>query len=155
MSVVEIDSFADLKKMQNIRFGPGPWVTVTQEMINSFALATRDEQWIHTDPERAAKESPYGTTVAHGFLSLSMVSAMIGETVVLRSIKMGVNYGLNKVRFPSPVPVNSRVRLYCQPGQMEEKENGGLKLTWSCEVELENSDKPVCVCEIIALIFES
>lgn len=151
---VEIESFDALKKMTETQFPPGDWVTVTQEMIDAFALATRDHQWIHTDSERAAKESPFGTTVAHGFLSLAMVSAMIGETVVLRSMKMGVNYGLNRVRFPSPVPVNSRVRLHCRAGQMEETDNGGLKVVWHCEVELENSPKPACVCELISVIFE-
>lgn len=154
MAAVEIPDFNALKERQGERFPAGDWVTVTQEMINAFALATRDDQWIHTDPARAAAESPFGTTVAHGFLSLSMVSAMIGETVVLKSLKMGVNYGLDRVRFPSPVPVNSRVRLYCTAGKMEAMENGGLKVVWQCEVELEGSPKPACVCELISVIFE-
>ena len=154
MAAMEIESFDALKQMQDTRLPAGEWVTVTQEMINAFALATRDDQWIHTDPVRAAAQSPFGTTVAHGFLSLSMVSAMIGETVILKSLKIGVNYGLNRVRFPTPVPVNSRVRLHCRAGQMEEMENGGLKVVWQCEVELEGSPKPACVCELISVIFE-
>ena len=127
---------------------------MTQEMIDAFALATRDDQWIHTDPVRAAEASPFGTTVAHGFLSLAMVSAMIGQTVVLRSMKMGVNYGLNRVRFPSPIPVDSRVRLRCRAGGIQAMDNGGLKVVWQCEVELEHSPKPACVCELISVIFE-
>ncbi len=154
MTPVIFETFEELKEKQDTPLPTGDWVTVTQEMVDAFALATRDDQWIHTDPVRAAKESPFGTTVAHGFLSLAMVSAMIGEIVVLKSMKMGVNYGLNRVRFPSPVPVGSRVRLHCRAGTVEEMDNGGLKVIWLCEVELEHSPKPACVCELISLIFE-
>ncbi len=154
--MVEIDSLDALKGLQDSRLGPGPWVTVTQEMIDGFAFATMDDQWIHTDPDRAAKGSPFGnSTIAHGFLILSLVSAMHRQTVVIKGMVLGVNYGLNRVRFPCPVPVNSRIRLSCRAGRMEDMENSGLKVVWECEVELENSSRPACVCEMITVMFSA
>ncbi len=156
MAMVELENMDTLKGLGNARFGPGPWVMLTQEMIDAFALATRDYQWIHTDPDRAAKGSCFGnTTIAHGFLVLSMVSAMHRETVAIKNVAIGVNYGLNRVRFPSPVPVNSRIRLYCRTGRMEDMGNGSFKVVWKCEVEVENSQKPACVCELITMMVGS
>ncbi len=154
MTAICFKNFDAFKKMQDHALPAGDWVTITQDMINSFAAATLDDQWIHIDSARAEKQSPFGKTVAHGFMSLSLVSAMIGDVARIESMKMGVNYGANRVRFPSPVPVNSRIRLNCRVGQMEELESGGLKVRWDCEVEMENSEKPACVCELIAVIFE-
>ena len=154
MAQLKVESFKALRQMAGQTLPKGEWITVTQDMINAFARATLDDQWIHTDIERAKKASPFGTTVAHGFLSLALVSAMIGRVVALSSMTMGVNYGLNRVRFPSPVPVNGRVRLLCRVGDIDETDNGGLRVVWHCEVELENSNKPACVCELISLVFE-
>lgn len=154
MAAFKIQTFEELKKMQGRQLPTGEWVTVTQEMINAFAAATLDDQWIHTDEDRARKESPFKTTIAHGFLSLGLVSGMIGQVVELCSMKMGMNYGVNNVRFPSPVPVNSRLRLLCRIGRIEEMENNGLKVAWECELEMENSGKPACVCDFIAVVFE-
>lgn len=154
MAAVEFKNFEEFQTLQGKQLPLGEWVLVTQEMINAFAVATRDDQWIHTDGERAEKESPFGRTIAHGFMSLALVSAMIGDLVKFNSMKMGVNYGLNRVRFPSPVLVNSRLRLHCRIETIEKIDNNGLKVTWDCLVEIENSEKPACVCELIAMVFE-
>ncbi|SDP71795.1 MaoC family dehydratase [Desulforhopalus singaporensis] len=154
MAAVEFNSFETFKQKKDAPLPKGKWVTVTREMVNAFAEATHDHQWIHTDPERARQESFFGMAVAHGFLSLSLVPGMIRDVVESSSKKIEVNYGLNRVRFPAPVPVGSRVRLSCRIGEVKEMENSGLKVTWHCEVEIENNDKPVCVCELIVLMFE-
>lgn len=148
---------ADLDAFRNLAGKPlpvGDWITVTQEQITNFARATGDFQWIHTDPERASRESPFGKPVAHGFLSLSLISRMLADCIVVRSAKMGVNYGLNKVRFPSPVPVGSRVRLQGQVRRVEDYGPTGLKITWDCVLEIEGADKPACVAEFVSLMFE-
>ncbi|HCY85766.1 MAG TPA: dehydratase [Desulfobacteraceae bacterium] len=154
MATVDIDTFDALKDLKGRPLPKGRWIKVTQDMVDAFARATLDHQWIHTDTDRARRESPFGGPVAHGFLSLSLVSYMIGDLVNLKSMKMGVNYGVNRVRLPSPVPVGSRLRLNCRVGKVEAAEAGGLKVFWQCEVEIEHQSKPACVCELISLIFE-
>jgi len=129
-------------------FGPSSWIDVPQEKIDSFAEATGDHQWIHVDPERAA-QGPFGTTIGHGYLTLSLLPVMSYEVVPRDDdVKMGVNYGLNRVRFPSPVPVDSRVR-----GQFEVKDvdeaDWGAQVTMTATVEREGGDKPVCVAELV------
>jgi acyl dehydratase len=123
-------------------------------MIDDFAKATGDFQWIHVDPEKAARHSPFKKTVAHGFLSLALLSRMLGDCIRVRSVTLGVNYGLNKVRFPSPVPVDSRIRLRGSVGQVEDYGQNGVKITWLCTVEIDGSEKPACVAEFISLMFE-
>lgn len=132
----------------------GDWLTVTQEMIDDFAKATMDFQWIHTDVEKAKKHSPFKKTVAHGFMSLALLSGMLGDVISVLSSKMGVNYGLDKVRFPSPVLVDSRLRLRVKVLSIKEYGNKGLKITWHCTMEIEGSRKPACVAEFISLMFE-
>ncbi len=127
------------------------WFTVTQQHIDQFAAATGDHQWIHVDPERA-KAGPFGATIAHGYLTLSMLAGFLGGVVQVRDVRMGVNYGLNKVRFMAPVPVGSRLRarqtlLGAQPLE------GGMQLAWRTTVEREGADKPVCVAEPLAQYF--
>ncbi len=124
------------------------WLTITQDQVNQFADATHDHQWIHVDPERA-QAGPFGAPIAHGFLTLSLLSKFFAMAVTLRDVRMAVNYGLNKVRFPAPVPVGSRVRARmtlqaCDPVE------GGVQITWGVVVEREGSDKPVCVAESLA-----
>ena len=111
MPKLEIENIEALLKMEGNSLPEGEWITVTQEMINAFADATLDYQWIHVDVERAKKESPFKTPIAHGFMSVSLLSKMIEESVLVKSGKMGVNYGLNNVRFPHPVPAGCRLRL--------------------------------------------
>jgi acyl dehydratase len=124
------------------------WLTITQDQVDLFADATHDHQWIHVDPERA-QAGPFGGPIAHGFLTLSLLSKFFAMAVTLREVRMAVNYGLNKVRFPAPVPVGSRVRARmtlqaCDPVE------GGVQITWGVVVEREGSDKPVCVAESLA-----
>ena len=122
------------------------WITVTQEHINLFAQATGDHQWIHVDVERA-KKGPFGAPIAHGFLTLSMIPKFFESTIEIRNSKMGVNYGLNKVRFMAPVPVGSRLRARMQLLACEPIPDNGWQMTWGVKVEREGSDKPVCIAE--------
>ena len=122
------------------------WVDVSQERIDRFADAIEDRQWIHSDPARALTESPYGTTIAHGFLTLSLVSVMSRQAMRFGSLRMAVNYGLNRVRFMAPVAAGSRIRGRFVPIELEEL-NGGVQVTWRVTVEPEHGDKPCCVAE--------
>ncbi len=154
MAKLEVADFEAFRKCEGKSLPAGDWLTISQEQVNDFARATGDFQWIHTDPARAARESPFGKPVAHGFLSLSLISRMLGDCVKVGSAVMGVNYGLNKVRFPSPVAVNSRVRLQARVCQIEAYGKHGLKVTWDCIVEIEGAEKPACAAEFISLMFE-
>lgn len=150
--------FPDLASFRTVvgqTFGPSDWIQITQEMIDAFAKATLDFQWIHTDPERAKKESPFGgTTIAHGFMSVSMASKLLEDTLKVDSLKMGVNYGLDKVRFPHPVPVNSRVRMYTTVEKIEDFQERGIKVFFDCKIEIEGVEKPACIAKFISLMFE-
>ena len=144
-------SFKHLIEMQAMvgeHVGTSDWITVTQERVNLFADATGDHQWIHIDPERAAK-GPFGTTIAHGFLTLSLLPEMNASAMEVLDTRMGVNYGLGKVRFPAPVPVGSRLRGHFKLTKYEPLE-GGAQLTVQVTMEREGSDKPVCVAESLA-----
>lgn len=154
MVKMELNNFEDFKTWKGKELPKGDWLVVTQEMIDDFATATQDFQWIHVDVEKAKKFSPFKKPVAHGFLSLSLLSKMLGDLIVVKSVKMGVNYGLNKVRFPSPVLVDSRLRLVSIISDVEVYGETGLKITWNCTVEIESSEKPACVAEFIGLMFE-
>ncbi len=154
MAKLEIESFEAFRAMEGRSLPVGDWLTVTQEMINDFAKATMDFQWIHVDVEKAAKHSPFKKPVAHGFMSLALLTTLLQDVFVVKSAKMGINYGLNKVRFPSPVLVDSKLRLYCTIQKIEEYGDSGLKITWICEVEIAGVDKPACVAEFISLMFE-
>ena len=127
-------------------YGPSSWIDVPQEKITAFAEATGDHQWIHVDPERA-KDGPFGSTIAHGYLTLSLLPVASYE-VVPRQGGMAINYGLNKVRFPAPVPVGSRVRATFEVIDLEEQDWGG-QATMRATVERDGGDKPVCVAEIV------
>jgi acyl dehydratase len=128
-------------------FGPSSWIEIPQSKIDAFAEATGDHQWIHVDPERA-KDGPFGSTIAHGYLTLSLLPIASYEVVPRREGGMGINYGLNRVRFPSPVPVNSRVRVSFEVVAVEEIK-GGSQTTMSATVEREGGDKPVCIAEVL------
>ena len=128
---------------------------VTQELVNLFAEATKDYQWIHTDPERAKRESPFGGPIAHGFFSLSLLPKMMEGILKVESARMGVNYGVNKVRFPAPVPVGSKLSCHCTIKDVEDHAMGGVKITWACTITIDGGgDKPVCVAEMLSLLFE-
>ena len=125
-----------------------PWIEISQERIDTFAKAIDDPQWIHVDRERA-KKSPFGGTIAHGFLTLSLLSHLSERTFSFSDRRMGVNYGLNKVRFTSPVPSGSRVRARFTLAKFEKIEGNGVQVTWSTTVEIEGKDKPALVAEWI------
>jgi len=124
----------------------GDWFAVTQERITQFADATGDHQWIHVDAARAAAESPFKTTIAHGFLTLSLMSTLIREAIELTGLRMAINYGLNRVRFVAPVLAGSRIRARIVCGAMEEA-GGAYQVTWSITVEREGESKPACVAD--------
>lgn len=145
----EIASVAELKSLVGQEVAVTDWVGISQERVNMFADATGDHQWIHLDVERSKRESPYGGTVAHGFLTLSLLPMLVESAVSMPNCRMGVNYGLNKVRFPAPVPVGSRVRARMTLLQVEDIDSGA-QLTWKVTIEREGGDKPVCVAESIA-----
>ena len=128
--------------------GAGEWVEVDQQRIDLFAQATDDHQWIHVDPERAAA-GPFGATIAHGFLTLSLLSALTHDVVSVQGVRMGVNYGLNRVRFPSPVRVGSRVRAAVTLASVEDVA-GGVQVALGVTVEVDGQDKPACVAEWLA-----
>lgn len=145
----EIASLAELKNLIGQEVAVSDWVEITQERVNLFADATGDHQWIHLDVERSRKESPYGGTVAHGFLTLSLLPMFMASAIRMADVRMGVNYGLNKVRFPAPVPVGSRVRGRMTLMSVEDIP-GGAQMTWQVTMEREGGDKPVCVAESIS-----
>lgn len=131
-----------------VALGPTDWIEITQERIDTFADATGDHQWIHCDPERA-KDGPFGATIAHGYLTLSLTSLFLPDLVTVRGISMGINYGTDKVRFPAPVPVGSRVRGRGEITGVTEI-NGGVQATIRITVEIEDSPKPACVADAVA-----
>jgi len=128
------------------------WVVVTQEHINQFAQATGDHQWIHVDVERA-KSGPFGAPIAHGFLTLSLIPTFFASAVHVAQVRMGVNYGLNRVRFMGPVPVNSRLRASIKLLKAEPIENEGMQFTWEVTTEREGVAKPVCIAESISRLY--
>jgi acyl dehydratase len=142
-----IDGIPGLGKLIGTHLGYSEWHQVTQEQVQRFADATGDHQWIHLDAERA-KTGPFGTTIAHGFLTLSLAPVLLDEIFVVTGISMAVNYGLNKVRFPAPVPVGSQVRLGGVVDQVDDIA-GGAQVTMTGTWEIEGGTKPVCVAEII------
>ncbi|UDM34434.1 MaoC family dehydratase [Mycobacterium ulcerans] len=142
------ESVADLAAAAGETIGQSDWVTITQEDVNLFADATGDHQWIHVDPGRAAK-GPFGTTIAHGFMTLSLLPRLQHEMYTVKGIKLAINYGLNKVRFPAPVPVGSRVRAQSSLVGVEDVGNGAVQATVATTVEVEASGKSACVAESV------
>jgi acyl dehydratase len=139
-------SIPELEQRVGQEIAVSPWLEITQERIDTFARAIDDFQWIHVDRERA-KGSPFGGTIAHGFLTLSLLSHLSERTFGFADRKMGVNYGLNRVRFTSPVPSGSRVRARFTLQKFERLDDGGIQVTWNTVVEREGADKPALVAE--------
>lgn len=142
------ETFAEVAQHVGQDVAISDWLTITQAQVNQFAHATHDHQWIHTDPERA-KAGPFGAPIAHGFLTLSLLPCMFESAFEIQQTRMGVNYGLNKVRFTAPVPVGSRLRGHMHLLACDSIEPQGLQMTWQVTVEREGSDKPVCVAESV------
>ena len=145
---MEFGSAEDLKAAVGTHLGYSDWTTIDQARIDTFADATGDHQWIHVDPERA-KGGPFGTTIAHGYLTLSITNLFLPELLQVPSARMGVNYGANKVRFPAPVPVNSRIRMGCEILEVTDIPDGVQVVTRNT-VEIDGSDKPACVVEAVS-----
>jgi len=148
MNKAVFENIDAIRKAVNHEIGVSDWRKITQEQINLFADATGDHQWIHLDQSRANQESPYGTTIAHGFLTLSLIASFFEECVANNFSKMAVNYGLNKVRFPHPVKVNDRVRGKFSLLKVEEFAEG-VQLEWEVTIEIENQLKPACIAQTL------
>ncbi|MFM2275542.1 MAG: hypothetical protein RL211_1414 [Pseudomonadota bacterium] len=141
-------TLAELAALVGQEVAVSDWTTITQEQVNQFAQATGDHQWIHVDVERA-RAGPFGGPIAHGFLTLSLIPKFFDSSFEIVQSRMGVNYGLNKVRFMAPVPVGSRLRARMKLLQCEPIDNQGVQMVWEVAVQREGSDKPVCVAESI------
>ena len=146
------ETLQDLAALVGQAVSTSDWVVVTQEHINQFAQATGDHQWIHVDVERA-KAGPFGAPIAHGFLTLSLIPTFFASAVHIAQVRMGVNYGLNRVRFMGPVPVNSRLRASIKLLKAEPIDNGGMQFTWEITTEREGMAKPVCIAESISRLY--
>lgn len=137
-----------VKAMAGKEWGTSDWIEIDQDRIDRFADATEDHQWIHVDRERA-KAGPFGTTIAHGFLTLSLIPHLSGAVTKVEGVRMGINYGLNKVRFPSPVKAGSKVRATAKNLSVEDVE-GGVQVVNQVTIEIEGQDKPACVAETVS-----
>jgi acyl dehydratase len=144
-----VNGIEELKGLVGQTIGPSEWREVTQELIDQFAEVSGDDQWIHVDTERARTESPFGTTVAHGNLTLSMIDGFRSGLVESSGFKMGVNYGWNKVRFPAPVPAGSRIRASIETLSVDELGGGWYQIAQKWTVEVEGNEKPACVAESV------
>jgi acyl dehydratase len=142
------DTLAELSAQVGTTVAVSDWLTISQSQIDLFAQATGDHQWIHVDPVRAA-QGPFGTPIAHGFLTLSLIPRFMESSLAVTEARMGVNYGLNKVRFMSPVPVNSRLRAHLKLLSAEPIDNGGVQQSWEVTIEREGAAKPACVAEAL------
>jgi acyl dehydratase len=148
ISMRTFESVADLAAAAGETIGQSSWVTITQDDVNLFADATGDHQWIHVDPERAAA-GPCGKTIAHGYMTLALLPRLQHEMYTVNGVKLAINYGLNKVRFPAPVPAGSRVRAQASLVSVDEVGDGAVQATVSTTVEIDGSAKPACVAESI------
>jgi acyl dehydratase len=153
MPITQFENITQLGEYVGREVGVSEWLEVSQDRINQFAEATEDRQWIHLDVERATLESPFKTTIAHGFLSLSLLSELGKRTMFVGGVSMGINYGLNRVRFVSPVPSGSRIRGRFTLATVE-KIKGGAQATWNVTVEREGGDKPCLVAEWLVRYYE-
>jgi len=143
-----IHGLEEMRTLVGQELGVSDWHRVTQDEVDLFAKATHDHQWIHVDPERCKRESPFGGPIAHGYYTIALAPALLAQVLAVQGVRMGVNYGLNKMRLPSPVPVGSRVRL-CATLAGYEPITGGASVTIGLTFEVEDQAKPACVAEVI------
>jgi acyl dehydratase len=146
--VIQIEDVRSLRDRIGEEVAASGWVEISQARIDQFAEATGDTQWIHVDAARAAAESPFKTTIAHGFLTLSLMSALIREAMQFHHLRLAINYGMNRMRFVAPVPAGSRIRARFAPVSVEEV-SGSVQVTWQVTIDREHADKPCCVAEWI------
>ncbi|MGH2763950.1 MAG: MaoC family dehydratase [Thermoleophilaceae bacterium] len=149
---ITVNGIDELRALVGRTIGPSGWRDVTQDLIDRFADVSGDHQWIHVDPERARTESPFGVTVAHGNLTLSMIDGFRPQLMESSGFKMGVNYGWNKVRFPAPVPAGSRIRVSMETVAVDEVGQGWHQIVQRWTVEVEGSEKPACVAESVGRV---
>ena len=149
MAQTTVEGVEGVHALVGQHLGHSDWVTITQEQVNQFAEATGDHQWIHVDPERAKKESPFGGPIAHGYLTLSLIPMLMPQILEIKGFKMGVNYGTEKVRFPSPVPVGSRVRAGATLDSVTPID-GGLQMSVTVTIEVEGASKPSMVATTVS-----
>jgi acyl dehydratase len=152
MPPVTIEGIEALRELIGEEVGPSDWIEITQADIDRFAEVSRDDQWIHVDRERAERESPYGTTVAHGNLTLSLIDAFRRQLISQRGVAMAINYGWNRVRFPAPVPAGSRVRATAEVQSVQDLGDGWWQIVTRFVIEGEGQRKPVCVAESVGRI---
>ena len=152
MAPLTVTGIDELRELVGKQLGPSDWREVTQEEVDRFAELSGDDQWIHVDTERAKEESPFGTTVAHGNLTLSMIDGFRRDLVQSGGFKLGVNYGWNKVRFPAPVPTGSRVRASMETLAVDDVGDGWWQVSQRWTVEVEGSEKPACVAESVGRV---
>jgi acyl dehydratase len=149
---ITVNGIEELKALVGQTIGPSEWREVSQADIDTFAGLSRDDQWIHVDVERAKTESPFGTTVAHGNLTLSMIDGFRPELLESTGFKLGVNYGWNKIRFPAPVPAGSRIRATVEAVSVDDVGGGWHQITQKWMIEVEGSEKPACVAESVGRV---
>ena len=148
MKATRFSGIDDAKSRIGQEIGISDWLLIEQARVNGFADVTGDQQWIHVDVERAGRESPFGGPIAHGYLTLSLLAKFAGECIAVDGIKLAVNYGLNRVRFASPVKVGSRVRARFTLGAVEDIA-GGAQMLWQATIDIEGNDKPACIAEML------
>jgi len=148
MKATRFAGIADAKTMLGQEIGVSDWMLIDQERVNGFAQVTGDQQWIHVDVERAGRESPFGGPIAHGYLTVSLLAKFAGECIAVDGIRLAVNYGLNRVRFASPVKVGSRIRARFVLAAVDDIE-GGAQMQWQATVEIEGGEKPACIAEML------
>ncbi|HVX14341.1 MAG TPA: MaoC family dehydratase [Pirellulales bacterium] len=152
MANLLIKGLEGLRSLVGQHLGTSSWVTITQERIDAFAAGTGDEQWIHCDPNRCRTQSPYGTTVAHGFLTLSLCNCLVQDIFEIEGVQMILNYGVNRVRFPAPVRSGARVRMHCELVALKES-GASVQATFKQSFEVDGETKPACVAETVVRIF--
>ena len=146
--MITVDGLAEVKELAGRDLGRSDWLEVTQDRVDTFADATGDHQWIHVDPERA-KTGPFGGTIAHGYLTLSLVIPLFTELLEIRGVSMGINYGLDKVRFPNPVRVGSKIRLAATVAEVTDVAGNGVQMLLDFTVEIDGETKPACVARAV------
>jgi acyl dehydratase len=152
MAAVAVQGIEELRERVGQTAGPSEWRALTQDQIDAFADLSGDHQWIHVDVERARRESPYGTTIAHGNLTLSLIDSFRPELVRLEGFRLGVNIGYDRVRFPAPVPAGSRIRVRAELLSVDERGDGWWQVVQRFTVEVEGSDKPACVADAVGRV---
>jgi acyl dehydratase len=150
VEITRIDSAQSVRALIGAAARVSPWVEIDQASVDRFAEATGDRQWIHVDPQRAQRESPFGGPIAHGFLTLSLIPVLLDRTVPFVQ-RLGVNYGLNRVRFTAPLPVGSQVRASFAVMRATDAADGGVQVVWRVTLERQGSERPVCIAEFITL----